>query len=426
MSLIDRRLGVAYEADELGLVCAPAGVSLAGAPLLEKTVRGLVPRPSDEIGKLATAAYGPGFDAHRLRAGLGVVSDALNRGDIGRALVAAMHMRLPTLTRADAERVARAEGAIAKYSPDQPRDWRGRWTDGDGGDRNAVPELSPSPGARGDATITGQDQGPRARLELPLAPPVRPPLPEAVAIVGLWARPRLYQGGNAPPEDDPPPVDIEPARPVIDPLNTSVGWDVPGQVINGIYYPPTRNPTFANGEPWPRATAPEIRRILDPGRGRLRSMKIFVPVDGIGPTLIGSNRSEDFQRPNGYIEVEFSGNPQENIGGRGATTHADRSVEEALILARTGRFSMILFNRTMSTVTGRVVQSNLRPDVYGVLLPNFRTPMESIGHPLEVMSGRQNSGYKDADYAELGVHLVTYKILMKILLSEWSRRHVCR
>ena len=57
MSLIDRRLGVAYEADELGLVCAPAGVSLAGAPLLEKTVRGLVPRPFDEISKLATAAY---------------------------------------------------------------------------------------------------------------------------------------------------------------------------------------------------------------------------------------------------------------------------------------------------------------------------------------------------------------------------------
>ena len=262
LSLIDRRLGVAYELDELRLVCTPAGVSLAGAPLLEKTDQCLVPRPFDEIDCLVKAAYGASIDPHRFRAGLGVVAVALNRGDIGRALVAVLHMRLPTLTGADADRVARAEGAFAKYSPDQPRDWRGRWADGDGGDRNTGAEQS-SPGTATQATGAGQVRGLGAGLNLPLTPVVRPPLPGAIPYVGLWAKPRLYQGGeNFPPEEPPPPVEIEPARPAIVPPTTPVGWDVPGQVVNGIYYPPTRRPTFTNGQPWPPATAPEIRRIL--------------------------------------------------------------------------------------------------------------------------------------------------------------------
>ena len=79
MSLIDRRLGVAYGPDELGLVCTQRGVSLAGAPLLEKTDRGLIPRPFDEIDRLAEAAYGASIDPQHFRAGLGVVTDALNR-----------------------------------------------------------------------------------------------------------------------------------------------------------------------------------------------------------------------------------------------------------------------------------------------------------------------------------------------------------
>ena len=80
----------------------------------------------------------------------------------------------------------------------------------------------------------------------------------------------------------------------------------------------------------------------------------------------------------------------------------------------------------MSTVTGQVVQSNIRPDVYGVLLPDFRTPEEIIGRPIEIMSGRQIEGYKDAEYARLGVHRVIYKLLMKILISDWNQRHVRR
>ena len=142
--------------------------------------------------------------------------------------------------------------------------------------------------------------------------------------------------------------------------------------------------------------------------------------------LIGSNRTEDFERPEGYTEVEFSGNPQENYGGERETNHADRSVEEALRLADSRQFSMIFFNRTMSTVTGQVVQSNIRPDVYGVLLPDFRDELEPIGRPVEIMSGRQFEGYKDAEYARLGVHRVIYKVLLKILLSPWNQRHVRR
>jgi hypothetical protein len=110
----------------LGLCCEDTGVSLAGVSLLRKTATGYAPRPAREISTLIKGAYGRETDAMCLIAGLRVAADALNRGDIGRAMIAAPHLRLPELSVDAAESLIQAEDILAKYDPDEPRDRRGR------------------------------------------------------------------------------------------------------------------------------------------------------------------------------------------------------------------------------------------------------------------------------------------------------------
>ncbi len=119
-----------YNAGGLGLNCTTDGVSLAGVPLLRKTVGGLAPRPLDELAALMKDGYGHAIDTARLRRGLDVIADALNRDDIGRAMVAAIHLRLPSLDQQGAARIAFADEALNKYDPSEPRDAHGRWTTG--------------------------------------------------------------------------------------------------------------------------------------------------------------------------------------------------------------------------------------------------------------------------------------------------------
>jgi hypothetical protein len=54
------------------------------------------------------------------------------------ATIAAVHLRLPELDRDAAERIADADDALAKYDPNEPRDWRGRWTADDNPDATAA------------------------------------------------------------------------------------------------------------------------------------------------------------------------------------------------------------------------------------------------------------------------------------------------
>jgi hypothetical protein len=103
-------------------------VTLAGAPLLRQTAAGFTPRPADEIAALLKAAYGRDIDPADVSPGLEVIAQALNRNDLGRAMVAALRLRLPDLDWAGAVRLARADQTLAKYDPNEPRDWRGRWT----------------------------------------------------------------------------------------------------------------------------------------------------------------------------------------------------------------------------------------------------------------------------------------------------------
>jgi hypothetical protein len=71
-----------------------------------------------------------GRDAGRtdLLPGLDVIAQALNQDDLGRAMVAALHLRLPQLSWEGASRIARADQTLTKYDPNEPRDAHGRWT----------------------------------------------------------------------------------------------------------------------------------------------------------------------------------------------------------------------------------------------------------------------------------------------------------
>lgn len=126
-----RTFRLTNEPGGLGLSCTAAGLSLAGVPLLRKTEAGFVPRPSPEIASLIKAAFGADGDPTRLQRSLEVIAHALNQGDLARATIAAALTRTAELNWQAAARLANAEQKLAKYDPDQPRDWHGRWTTSD-------------------------------------------------------------------------------------------------------------------------------------------------------------------------------------------------------------------------------------------------------------------------------------------------------
>ncbi len=177
MGLVEQNFRLTNEPGGLGLSCTSAGLSLAGVPLLQKTKAGFKPRPAGEIGVLISAACGKGADSGAVLPGLGVVAHALNHGEIARAMIAAVLMRLPELSWEAAARLANAEQNLTKYDPDQPRDWHGRWATGSGADlADAVaPVQGPSP-SEGGAT----DQG-AAPTRPQASPPGLAPAPVAIS-----------------------------------------------------------------------------------------------------------------------------------------------------------------------------------------------------------------------------------------------------
>ena len=178
MSKLDRAFTLARTGEPLGLLCSPDGLSLAGAPLLRHGVAGFTPRPAGELTALLKAVYGAAEAPGDLTAGLRVVADALNTGDLARAMIAAVQLRLPPLDWPSGERISRAEAALAKYDPDESRDERGRWTAGGGGG-TATP---PSPQAKADPfAATGDDRDPLGSIAFGANPSATGSGPDPVA-----------------------------------------------------------------------------------------------------------------------------------------------------------------------------------------------------------------------------------------------------
>lgn len=77
-SRLMRRIHLTDEPGELGLSCTPAGISLAGVPLLRRTQAGFSPRPAFEVATILRAAYGESPIGLQFR--LEAIAQALNRG----------------------------------------------------------------------------------------------------------------------------------------------------------------------------------------------------------------------------------------------------------------------------------------------------------------------------------------------------------
>ena len=118
-----------------GLCCDARGVALGPVALVEAAEANgrhvYRPRPAEEIARTLALVYDP-FSADDLASrlsGLDVAARALEAGDMAKAAVATVLLKLPLLS-ADAMAKLAGDPTLKKYSPDQPRDERGRWTSG--------------------------------------------------------------------------------------------------------------------------------------------------------------------------------------------------------------------------------------------------------------------------------------------------------
>lgn len=147
MSFLARRVRLAEDSSALGLNCTAEGLTLAGAPLLRKTVLGFEPRTETELRHLLNAAYGDAIQPRGLVKGVDRIAQALSCGELGRAMIMALHLGLPDLDWEAGARVARANDALAKFDAGEPRDWHGRWTSGAAsgdGPANSAPPPKPA------------------------------------------------------------------------------------------------------------------------------------------------------------------------------------------------------------------------------------------------------------------------------------------
>jgi hypothetical protein len=256
----------------------------------------------------------------------------------------------PYLGQAMAEGVRRGfagPGGRGGYNPSEPRDWHGRWTAG-GGD-----------GAFGSG-------GRLVRVQYP----------------GI--------GDNLPPPEG---EEIPGEEPFKEAPRVPFGSDQLGGSAHGLIDPTSRRPVLPDGTPWPIATHDQIKAILAPQKGKIPTMVVFVPQDGIGPVLIGSTQTKDFAQPSSYDTVTLYGTPQATYSGGIETGHARDSIDEAIRLARSNQFSAIFFNRSFTTVTDNMVQSLIRPDVIAVARPQFSDPH---GYwPREILSPGQTHEERD-------------------------------
>ena len=133
-----------------GLRCDDEGLFLGHNALLQRDGRGsFKARPVAELQKVFGRVYGDETNwASRIRS-VELVAKALNKGEMARAMMTAVLMRLPDPD--DAVRISDVDGVLTKagFNPDEPRDERGRWTTG--GDS-----------ATGDANASGRG----ARIQL--------------------------------------------------------------------------------------------------------------------------------------------------------------------------------------------------------------------------------------------------------------------
>jgi hypothetical protein len=326
------RIRLTDNPDTPGLSCSAEGLFLAGVPLVRGASADFELRSPSEIAALLIAAYGEVGELSRILRGLQATKVALAKGDVPRAMICAVHLRLPQVSREAASRVATVGDLLAKanYDPAELRDGHGRWTTGGAGSRLF------------QETTGDEDREPDSEPQ------------------------------GAEPEPRPPRAE----RDEIDPE------------IN--------RPRLANGTPWPEATPDEVYNyLLRWPAGQRPVLRIYVPIDGRGPPLMGSTwETGEIEAPPDYREVTFYGRPQETQSGGGTTNHALDGVQQALDVAETGGWSEFYFNSAITTSTNGRIVSQLRPDVMAVSRPTLDAE-NPIYQPIESFS----PGQRPADRA---------------------------
>jgi len=122
-----------------GLRCNSEGLFLGSEALLQQDEEGnFHARSSAHLRKVFTGTYREEADWESRIRSVALVANALNKGDMARATMTAVLMRLPDP--AGPVRIADVDGGLAKagFNPNEPRDERGRWTTGGNETRASV------------------------------------------------------------------------------------------------------------------------------------------------------------------------------------------------------------------------------------------------------------------------------------------------
>ena len=147
--------GYGIYGDEDGLYLGPR-VPLVTRQIDATGVARFTVRPQHELSALLNAAYEVEVDLSRCMSILQAVANALEKGQMSRAMISAAHLRLPPLCDdAAVARLLTAERMLKyNFNPDEPRDWHGRWTYASGWSSTQAPQQDKSGPANEDNGIT--------------------------------------------------------------------------------------------------------------------------------------------------------------------------------------------------------------------------------------------------------------------------------
>jgi hypothetical protein len=156
------------ERDGLGLCCGEDGLFLANTSLLDRQPEGFVPRAQADLETVLSRGFGFAVSLDRVMGGLNTVASALNAGDLCRARIAAVHLRLPDLPDALARLDMQLEDVALKLDRIAKTTAAGDWNpaSGAGWDPEKHPRAGtgPNPGWFATTGDSGNDSNVRPTL----------------------------------------------------------------------------------------------------------------------------------------------------------------------------------------------------------------------------------------------------------------------
>lgn len=142
----------------LGLSCVDDGLFLGNTPLVERRECGFVPRAQTELETLLGRGFGFAISLDYVMGGLGTVASALNAGDLCRARIAAVHLRLPDLPDEFARLDMQLEDIALKLERISKTTAAGDWNPaGSGWDPDKHPRAGTAPNPGWFAPTRGDD-----------------------------------------------------------------------------------------------------------------------------------------------------------------------------------------------------------------------------------------------------------------------------